>query len=124
MGVRKQVAFVDVKVVRGAEIAGGHYCALMKVKLKSQIRKENPGRRVSQQIRIDRQKDVEVRREYLAAVERKCEEARADRPGHQTLHREATLESEPDVVKEMSRGVRRLKERKVAKVCVVLSQGC
>ena len=67
-GVRKQV--VDVKVVRGAEIVGGHYRALMKVKLKSQIRKENPGRRVSQQIRIDRQKDVEVRREYLAAVER------------------------------------------------------
>ena len=72
---RKQI--VDVKVVRGAEIGSGHDLVLVKVKLKSQVRKNNSGRCVTLQIRIDRLKDVELRREYQAAVEQKCEEARA-----------------------------------------------
>ena len=47
MEVRKQV--VDVKAVRGAELGSNHYLVLMKVKLKSQVRKDS-GRRVNQQI--------------------------------------------------------------------------
>ena len=47
MEVRKQV--VDVKAVRSAEIGSDHYLVLMKVKLKSQVRKDS-GRRVSQHI--------------------------------------------------------------------------
>ena len=46
--VRKQV--VDVKAVRSAEIGSDHYLVLMKVKLKSQVRKENSGRQVNQHI--------------------------------------------------------------------------
>ena len=41
MEVRKQV--VDVKAVRGTEIGSDHYLVLMKVKLKSQVRKKNSG---------------------------------------------------------------------------------
>ena len=48
MEVRKQV--VDVKAVRGAEIRSNQYLVLMKVKLKSQVRKKNSGRRVNQHI--------------------------------------------------------------------------
>ena len=48
MEVRKQV--VDVKAVRGAEIGSNHYLVLMKVKLKSQVRKKNSGRQVNQHI--------------------------------------------------------------------------
>ena len=74
MEARKQI--VDVKVVRGAEIGSGYDLVLVKVKLKSQVKKKNSGRCVSLQIRIDKLKDVELRREYQAAVEQKCEEAR------------------------------------------------
>ena len=63
MKTRKQV--VDVKVVRGAKIGSDHYLILMKLKLKSQVRK-NSDRHVNQQIRIDKLKDDEVRREYHA----------------------------------------------------------
>ena len=46
MEARKQV--VDVKAVRGTEI-GSDYLVVMKVKLKSQVRK-NSGRRVNQHL--------------------------------------------------------------------------
>ena len=42
MEARKQ--FVDVKVVMGAEIGSGYDLVLVKVKLKSQVRKKNSGR--------------------------------------------------------------------------------
>ena len=51
MEVRKQ--FVDVKAVRGAVIGSDQYLVLMKVKLKSQVRKKNSGRWVNQHICID-----------------------------------------------------------------------
>ena len=38
MEARKQV--VKVKVVRDAEIGSGHYLVIMKMKLKSQVRKK------------------------------------------------------------------------------------
>ena len=47
MEVSKQV--VDVKAVRGAESGSYHYLVLMKVKLKSQVRK-NSGRQDNQHI--------------------------------------------------------------------------
>ena len=76
MEARKQV--VNVKVVRGAKIGSNHYLVLMKVKLRSQVRTKNSDRWVSQQIRIDRLKDDEVRGNTIhPAVEWKCEEARA-----------------------------------------------
>ena len=75
MEVTKQV--VDVKAVRGAESGSYHNLVLMKVKLKSQVRKKNSGRQDNQHIWIDRLKHEEVRREYQAAVERKCEIAKA-----------------------------------------------
>ena len=68
MEVRKQVA--DVKVVRGAEIGRDHYPVLTKMKLKSQVKKNNSGRRMNQQNRIDNLKDDEVRREYNAGSSR------------------------------------------------------
>ena len=48
MEARKQV--VDVKTVRGAEIGSDYYLVLMKVKLKSQVRKKVSGRRVNQHL--------------------------------------------------------------------------
>ena len=48
MEARKQV--VDVKTVRGAEIGSDYCLVLMKVKLKSQVRKKDSGRRVNQHI--------------------------------------------------------------------------
>ena len=47
----------------------------------------------------------------------------ADRSGNQTLYREATLEGEPEIVKEevrIRRGVRMLMERKVAGMCGIM----
>ena len=48
MEARKQV--VDVKTVRGAEIGSDYYLVLMKVKLKSQVRKKVSGRWVNQHL--------------------------------------------------------------------------
>ena len=72
---RKQVA--DVKVVRGAEIGSDHYLVLMKVKLKMQRSQRTTERQPSQQIRIDRLNDNEVKWEFQAVVRAKFEEARA-----------------------------------------------
>ena len=47
----------------------------------------------------------------------------ADRSGNQTLYREATLEGEPEIVKEevrIQRGIRMLMGRKVAGACGIM----